>query len=1253
MPHHQSSTPQTHSHHATRHTTTSDSHRSEALYDFNSTRFEPKRYATALLKDQPLTAVLQQANRLNQEIRQLDGDMKTLVYENYSKFIRATETIGKMKTDVVDMDAEMVKLQEKVNTLHTQSALAHSVFHKGTAKIKQLGAAHRMLCKLQTLFDLPDQLRQCWIKQDWELATQHYLRAVPLFQHYGKLSLFNSIESKCMAIITDIRESLWRDIAVKTTSEPCDSSDPLPAHLLPHLVNYPGVHPMLSVSTVPSGPHLAAQDHLDKIRRVIRASRLLVLLDPSTVTTRWETVLQVLLGDLGALFQALVLNLQYHGVDDWTFLTLQTLNTLGAQLSDEHTAILTAPLPSVVPGLVTITEDSDASTGSVSHSGDSQASFPRMESLQDQQDGDATLDSSLATLLLTKLALMTNFIRSYLYTVAQIIDGFSHCFLRASADHASVQGDDPRMLDHHRTTSLIKPEGQENAWLALSQGIAKAIDSFTKYLADLLTTPSAMPSANTDASTASSNPALPNLAHLRSQQRTIPALFHCRLLHILDEELARHEVLRSFARLNTVMGDLVTHCMDGWVHALFAAHTREFCTLLRSALNQPWIAKHSSADPTGSRRGILGQPLDDFGEALTMGCGTSTKSEETMECIFSVRNPNIISPLTPSSATGLPHTVSESSGAISLDPTSSLNSLGTESLPLGLPSQSAGVPVLHDPSVPLRGPALVTLLEQLEQWFIRTLEVEVCPTLQNLLQIDLNFDTQDQGKVTLLKRFELGLGAFLERLPATLIDLIITPGLCIHQPGVLLTMTKLCQDFQTGIIDRIYQTFSVSLLPSTDWALDKSGLNIKFGQTIRPLSPGVARQSFGYDPKRISVVWNHGAQTIANRYVVLTVRALARLVRKEWSNKTDVEQSNSVATPQRVSPIWLDLAGRWLPYVENDVVTVLGHPNATSRKSSSDITEPLRSLGRSAGYPRRSLTRTTSRPKPTGSIDPPASIGPPGRSNNTTATTTTNAPPAATASAIITAEGPSMVTLTRIPSLTLNPIHRSYSTDSSRHDSLGSNPTARSRHPSLTTTYTHPKHLGYGYTQRPTLLSSGITAAVHGEPPGSFSPQHISRSLSHTESALSQAQPPLHTPGTHSMTQRTFSSLDPVQRHLISHIDKLFSDRLEVFGNTPLDPTGLLVAIHRAIVKELIELVRLKTMSRWEVQQTQIDAFFLRTVWFNLINKDWVLASLLDEWLASAMARSADPTPLEESVVWDIVNTTLSQWESVEGLGTL
>lgn len=50
-----------------------------------------------LLREKPLHELLSEDKRLVQEIRALDSDMQMLVYENYSKFISATDTIRSMK----------------------------------------------------------------------------------------------------------------------------------------------------------------------------------------------------------------------------------------------------------------------------------------------------------------------------------------------------------------------------------------------------------------------------------------------------------------------------------------------------------------------------------------------------------------------------------------------------------------------------------------------------------------------------------------------------------------------------------------------------------------------------------------------------------------------------------------------------------------------------------------------------------------------------------------------------------------------------------------------------------------------------------------------------------------------------------------------------------------------------------------------------------------------------------------------------
>ena len=44
--------------------------------------------------------LLQRSNELSLEIKELESDMQMLVYENYNKFISATDTIQEMKTKV-------------------------------------------------------------------------------------------------------------------------------------------------------------------------------------------------------------------------------------------------------------------------------------------------------------------------------------------------------------------------------------------------------------------------------------------------------------------------------------------------------------------------------------------------------------------------------------------------------------------------------------------------------------------------------------------------------------------------------------------------------------------------------------------------------------------------------------------------------------------------------------------------------------------------------------------------------------------------------------------------------------------------------------------------------------------------------------------------------------------------------------------------------------------------------------------------
>ncbi|OJJ72094.1 hypothetical protein ASPBRDRAFT_586906 [Aspergillus brasiliensis CBS 101740] len=75
--------------------------------ELDSPDFDPQRYVNQLLASSSLSTVLKAENTLVGDIRTLDSERKALVYDNYSKLIRAVETIGKMRRTMDDRGAPL------------------------------------------------------------------------------------------------------------------------------------------------------------------------------------------------------------------------------------------------------------------------------------------------------------------------------------------------------------------------------------------------------------------------------------------------------------------------------------------------------------------------------------------------------------------------------------------------------------------------------------------------------------------------------------------------------------------------------------------------------------------------------------------------------------------------------------------------------------------------------------------------------------------------------------------------------------------------------------------------------------------------------------------------------------------------------------------------------------------------------------------------------------------------------------------
>ncbi|KAM6073618.1 vacuolar protein sorting-associated protein 51 homolog [Chlamydotis macqueenii] len=103
--------------------------------------------------------------------------------------------------------------------------------------------------------------------------------------------------------------------------------------------------------------------------------------------------------------------------------------------------------------------------------------------------------------------------------------------------------------------------------------------------------------------------------------------------------------------------------------------------------------------------------------------------------------------------------------------------------------------------------------------------------------------------------------------------------------------------------------------------------------------------------------------------------------------------------------------------------------------------------------------------------------------------------------------------------------------------------------------------------------------------------------------------------------------------HLLSNIQKLFSERIDIFSPVEFNKVSVLTGIIKISLKTLLECVRLRTLGRFGLQQVQVDGHYLQLYLWRFAADERVVQGLLDEVAASAAHRCLDPVPMEHSVV--------------------
>ncbi|CAA7398379.1 unnamed protein product [Spirodela intermedia] len=184
------------------------------LDSINSPSFDPDVYMNLLIRKTNLEGLLHKHVEMAAEIKNLDTDLQMLVYENYNKFISATDTIKRMKNNIVGMEANMEQLLEKIISVQSKSDGVDTSLFAKREKIEKLHRTRNFLRKIQFIYDLPGRLQKCIESEAYADAVRFFIGAKPIFEAYGGSSFQEckiSSEETMKLVIENLKGKLYSD----------------------------------------------------------------------------------------------------------------------------------------------------------------------------------------------------------------------------------------------------------------------------------------------------------------------------------------------------------------------------------------------------------------------------------------------------------------------------------------------------------------------------------------------------------------------------------------------------------------------------------------------------------------------------------------------------------------------------------------------------------------------------------------------------------------------------------------------------------------------------------------------------------------------------------------------------------------------------------------------------------------------------------------------------------------------------------
>ncbi|GFR32395.1 vacuolar protein sorting-associated protein 51 homolog [Trichonephila clavata] len=170
--------------------------------------FNPDLYILKLIEDYNLHQIISKKEHLEMEIRGISNGIQSMLYDNYAKFITASDVVSKIKINFEEMEENVNQLEFKMSCVEDTSTKILKNLQPTKEKNLKLIKSKENIDKLASLINLVPKLKEYVEEGDFVTAAQHYLRNKSLLELYRHSQSFKGILEESKDIMWYIRGKL-------------------------------------------------------------------------------------------------------------------------------------------------------------------------------------------------------------------------------------------------------------------------------------------------------------------------------------------------------------------------------------------------------------------------------------------------------------------------------------------------------------------------------------------------------------------------------------------------------------------------------------------------------------------------------------------------------------------------------------------------------------------------------------------------------------------------------------------------------------------------------------------------------------------------------------------------------------------------------------------------------------------------------------------------------------------------------------